>query len=512
MLLAPALRRAAARDRRAARARGSTSASAPTLERVEVAGPGFLNLFLADAWYAAAAARACSPRRATGPAGGAGRARRASTGRVRLRQPDRPADRGRRPPRRLRRRARRVARVRRPHRSSASTTSTTPAARCERFGASIARPHARGEPSRPRTATRATTSPSSPSGSAAQAPSPDDVGRARPPRRRADASSRSEETLAALRRRVRHAGPRSARCTRSGRGRDGARASSRERGHVYESEGATWLRTTELGDDKDRVLIRSDGEPTYFAADIAYHRDKLERGFERLIDVLGADHHGYVARLRAALAALGADPGRLEVPIMQLVHVVEGGERAQMSKRKGEFVTLDELIDDIGVDAARFFMLAAQPRHDRSTSTSSWPRQTSTRTPSTTSSTPTRGSPASCARRARVPRRGRAGGGPARRRRPGRAGRARADQAAARAARTRSARRPSAARRTGSAPTRTAAAADFHAFYRDCQVVGAEGEGSRTRGWRPACSRSARSRARWGCSGSARPRACSRGS
>jgi len=136
----------------------------------------------------------------------------------------------------------------------------------------------------------------------------------------------------------------------------------REAGHVYESEGATWLRTTEFGDDKDRVLIRSDGDSTYFLSDIAYHRDKLERGADRLINVLGADHHGYPPRLRAALAALGYAPEVLETPIMQLVHVVEGGERAQMSKRRGEFVTLDELIDDIGTDAARFFML--QRSHD----------------------------------------------------------------------------------------------------------------------------------------------------
>ncbi len=136
----------------------------------------------------------------------------------------------------------------------------------------------------------------------------------------------------------------------------------RERGHVYDSEGAVWLRTTEFGDDKDRVLVRSDGEPTYFGADIAYHRDKLERGAERLIDPLGADHHGYVPRMRAAIAALGRDPDLYEAPIIQLVRLVEGGERARMSKRKGEFALLDELIDDIGVDAARFFML--QRSHD----------------------------------------------------------------------------------------------------------------------------------------------------
>ncbi len=131
--------------------------------------------------------------------------------------------------------------------------------------------------------------------------------------------------------------------------------------HVYESEGATWLRTTTFGDDKDRVLRRSSGEPTYFAADIAYHDDKRRRGYDRMINVLGADHHGYVARMKAAFAAVG-EPDRIELVIMQLVNIVERGERAQMSKRKGEFVSLDELIDDIGVDAARFFLL--QRSHD----------------------------------------------------------------------------------------------------------------------------------------------------
>jgi arginyl-tRNA synthetase len=133
-------------------------------------------------------------------------------------------------------------------------------------------------------------------------------------------------------------------------------------GHVYDSDGAVWLRTTTFGDDKDRVLVKADGDPTYFAADLAYHSDKLGRGLDRLINVLGADHHGYVARMKAAIAALGGDPERFEAPMMQLVHIVEGGERSQMSKRRGEFVTLDELIDDIGVDAARFFML--QRSHD----------------------------------------------------------------------------------------------------------------------------------------------------
>jgi arginyl-tRNA synthetase len=126
----------------------------------------------------------------------------------------------------------------------------------------------------------------------------------------------------------------------------------------YRHEGALWLRTTALGDDKDRVLVRSTGDPTYFAADVAYHWDKLDRGFDRLINVLGADHHGYVARLKAAVAAVGADPDRLEIPILQFVHVVEGDSRASMSKRRGDFVTLEELMDEIGVDATRYFMLS----------------------------------------------------------------------------------------------------------------------------------------------------------
>ncbi|HWF32570.1 MAG TPA: arginine--tRNA ligase [Solirubrobacteraceae bacterium] len=129
-------------------------------------------------------------------------------------------------------------------------------------------------------------------------------------------------------------------------------------GHTYAHDGALWLRTTEFGDDKDRVLIRSNGEHTYFASDIAYHQDKRERGFERQIDVWGADHHGYVLRMKAAYAALGGDPDELELLIMQLVHLVRSGERAQMSKRAGEFVTLDELVEEIGVDAARWYLLA----------------------------------------------------------------------------------------------------------------------------------------------------------
>jgi arginyl-tRNA synthetase len=131
-----------------------------------------------------------------------------------------------------------------------------------------------------------------------------------------------------------------------------------EHGHTYRSEGALWLRTTAFGDDKDRVLVRSSGETTYFANDVAYHEDKLERGYDRMINLLGSDHHGYIARMKASMAALGVDPERLEIPILQFVHIVEGGRRASMSRRRGDFVTLDDLIAEIGVDATRYFMLS----------------------------------------------------------------------------------------------------------------------------------------------------------
>jgi arginyl-tRNA synthetase len=134
------------------------------------------------------------------------------------------------------------------------------------------------------------------------------------------------------------------------------------RGHVYSQDGALWLRTTSFGDDKDRVLVRSTGELTYLASDIAYHEDKRARGYGHVVSIWGADHHGYVARMRAAWQAMGGDPEQLELLIMQLVSLLEGGQRAQMSKRGGEFVTLDDLIGDIGVDATRWFLL--QRSHD----------------------------------------------------------------------------------------------------------------------------------------------------
>jgi arginyl-tRNA synthetase len=128
-------------------------------------------------------------------------------------------------------------------------------------------------------------------------------------------------------------------------------------GHSYAADGALWLRTTDFGDDKDRVIERSTGEHTYFASDIAYAQNKRERGFDRMVYVLGADHHGYIGRMRAAYEALGGEPDRLDLLIMQFVHLVRGGEKVSMSKRAGEFVTLDELVEEIGVDAARWFLL-----------------------------------------------------------------------------------------------------------------------------------------------------------
>ncbi|MEW8013328.1 MAG: arginine--tRNA ligase [Candidatus Sedimenticola endophacoides] len=129
----------------------------------------------------------------------------------------------------------------------------------------------------------------------------------------------------------------------------------RESGHVYEKGGALWFKSTDFGDEKDRVVVRDNGQTTYFASDIAYHVDKLERGFERVIDVWGADHHGYVPRVKAALRALGDDPGRLDVLLVQFAVLYRGGEKVPMSTRSGQFVTLRELRKEVGADAARFF-------------------------------------------------------------------------------------------------------------------------------------------------------------
>jgi arginyl-tRNA synthetase len=127
---------------------------------------------------------------------------------------------------------------------------------------------------------------------------------------------------------------------------------------LFDADGAVWLRTTDYGDDKDRVLIRQTGAPTYFLSDIAYHRDKMDRGFDHLIDIWGADHHGYVPRMKAMFSALPPhDPARLELIIGQLVNLLESGEARRMSKRSGDIVTVDDLSDAIGVDAVRFFMV-----------------------------------------------------------------------------------------------------------------------------------------------------------
>jgi arginyl-tRNA synthetase len=245
-------------------------------------------------------------------------------------------------------------------------------------------------------------------------------------------------------------------------------------GHSYRSEDALWLRTTTFGDDKDRVLIRATGEPTYLAADVAYHWDKLERGYERLIDVLGADHHGYVARLRAVIAGLGADPDRFEALIMRLVHIVDAGERAQMSKRSGDFVSLDELLDDIGVDATRWFMLWRS--HDTTVDLDlELARRQS-------NDNPVYYVQYAHARIASILRK--AGDGIERTVAEGAHEAKPKLEPAERELVKRLLEFPDEVREAASrrAPHRictysTAVAADFHAFYRDCQVVGAEGEG-----------------------------------
>ena len=138
---------------------------------------------------------------------------------------------------------------------------------------------------------------------------------------------------------------------------DQAIAKLRENGAIYEKDGATWLRTTEFGDDKDRVVIKSDGQPAYIAGDLAYYLDKRQRGFDLCIYMLGADHHGYIARLKAAAAAFGEDPATVEVLIGQMVNLVRDGQPVRMSKRAGTVITLDDLVEAIGVDAARYSLI-----------------------------------------------------------------------------------------------------------------------------------------------------------
>jgi len=256
---------------------------------------------------------------------------------------------------------------------------------------------------------------------------------------------------------------------------DAALAQLDREGHTYRSEEALWLRTTGFGDDKDRVLIRANGEPTYLAADVAYHWDKLERGFGRLIDVLGADHHGYVPRLRAAIAGLGAEADRFEALIMRLVHIVESGERAQMSKRSGDFVGLDELLDDIGADAARWFMLWRS--HDTTVDLDlELARRQSNENPVYYVQY-AHARIASILRKAgREPGEVAAGAGATT---PGTPLEPAERELVKRLLELPGEVREAAERR---APHRictysTAAAADFHAFYRDCKVLGADGEG-----------------------------------
>lgn len=132
----------------------------------------------------------------------------------------------------------------------------------------------------------------------------------------------------------------------------------KDKGYTYEAEGALWFKSTTFGDDKDRVLVKSDGSYTYLTPDIAYHLNKLDRGYEYLVDLLGADHHGYIARMKAAIQALGYNSDQLNIDIMQMVRMVENGEVVKMSKRTGNAVTIKDLIEDIGVDAARYFFVS----------------------------------------------------------------------------------------------------------------------------------------------------------
>ncbi len=136
---------------------------------------------------------------------------------------------------------------------------------------------------------------------------------------------------------------------------DTALEALKSNGHIYEEDGATWFRSTTFGDDKDRVLIKNDGSYTYLTPDIAYHKDKLERGFEKLINIWGADHHGYIPRMKAAIQALGYDREALEVEIIQLVHLYKNGEKMKMSKRTGKAVTMRDLVEEVGLDATRYF-------------------------------------------------------------------------------------------------------------------------------------------------------------
>ncbi|MGZ9850002.1 arginine--tRNA ligase [Macrococcus psychrotolerans] len=142
---------------------------------------------------------------------------------------------------------------------------------------------------------------------------------------------------------------------------DKALEQMRQHGYIFEEDGATWLRTTEFGDDKDRVLIKKDGSYTYFLPDIAYHYDKIERGYDTLINLFGADHHGYINRLKASLETFGVDSKRLEIQVMQMVRLLQDGHEVKMSKRTGNAITLRDIMDEVGIDAARYFLTMRSP-------------------------------------------------------------------------------------------------------------------------------------------------------
>ena len=469
-------------------------------ERIEVAGPGFLNVFLSDRWHREAvgellavgerlgASASDSPERVlvefvsanpTGPVTAAS-GRGAAFGDA-------------------------VARLleHSGHRVEREYYLNDAGTQVRKFAESIAARMRGAEPPEP-TATRASTSPSSPPTLAAAGAGPDDLDRLE--RLGTEAMQDPDRGDAgALRRRASTPGRRSGRCATPA-GSSTRSSELRGHGHVYESEGAVWLRTTEFGDDKDRVLIRADGEPTYFAPDIAYHLDKVERGHDRLINVLGADHHGYVGRMRAALAALDIDPDRFEALIMQMVSIVEGGERARMSKRRGDFVTLDELIDDIGVDATRFFIL--QRSHDTTLDLDLDLARSASQENPVYYVQYAHARIASILRKAAAEGVGRRGGRDRRRRRRRagarrrrRAGRAGAGQAAARAAGRGARRRRRAALRTASAPTRWRPPPTSTPSTATAAWSAPPSRGPRRRGSASAWRRCGRSRPRSGCSG-----------
>jgi arginyl-tRNA synthetase len=353
MLLAPALK---APPREIAERLGEALRNrlGERIERVEVAGPGFLNVFLSDAWYAAAAQHVLEAGDAFG-AGGAEPAERVLVEFVSA-NPTGPLHVGH-----ARNAAYGDALARllsyRGHAVEREFYVNDYGSQAERFGQSI-QARARGE--------------EVPEGGyvgdyvreiAEQIPDAATADVESVARRGVELMlDRARSALAAFNVEIEHwFSERSLHETPADGGEslvEHAFDRLAEQGSSYRSEGALWVRTTHFGDDKDRVVERSTGQHTYFASDIAYHQQKRERGFDRLIDVLGADHHGYVQRMKAMFGALGGDPDRLELLIMQFVHLVEGGGRASMSKRAGEFVTIEELVSEIGVDAARWFLLA----------------------------------------------------------------------------------------------------------------------------------------------------------